>query len=1264
MLNKVIALSAACVAGATLSAEAKGTESRPNVLLLLADDMGYGELGCYGQEIIKTPVLDKLASEGVRFTDFHAGNSVSSASRAVLMTGKHAGVNTIRGNMGHQMPNGATRVALRKDEIVIPEMLREVGYQTAFVGKWHLEDPCDLSTWAFNRGFDFAAQEQWADAPCAGAYTEHVEYINGLQDSLIYDEKKWDCKDEFRTQIAFDYFDRELNPDKPLFLFMSYRAPHAHEWYINNKELYADKGWPETERMHAAKVTLLDKQIGRMLERLDSLGMMENTLVIITSDNGPQNEGHDYEFFNSNGAMKGFKRDMYEGGHRVPCIVYWKGKIESGLVTDYIGSGQDIMATIADAVGIKAPKQTTGQSLLPVLRGEKGPKREASYWEIYDSGFSRQAVRMGDWKAVQYAGIEGIQLFNLREDFGETLDVSAENPDVMRRIAPLFKSMRTENKYFPSTIPDQSKQRFLTTKVRKQTLFNNGWKFSREDNPDFREVEFDDSAWRKLTLPHDWSIEEEFDPNSKSGGNAGFFKEGIGWYRKEFTVDESQKDRMLTVQFDGVFMNSEVWINGVFLGRRPYGYSTFQYDMTKYLNFEKGAKNILAVRVDNSLPKATRWYNGSGIYRNVHLIETNYTHFRNYDGVYITTPVATTERAVVNVDYKIMANYITEEEVANAAKNTFSRVKTPHNCEIKSIIYDEYGREISRTVEAKIINTYDKYVEHTQQVEFKNPKLWSAAEPNLYYLRSEITLDHHIIDEKVTRFGVRELEYNKDRGLLVNGEQVKLKGICMHHDAGSVGAAVPEDILRFRLEKLKEMGCNAIRTSHNPFAPEFYALCDEMGFYVFDEAFDEWRDDWRYNPGENPVGKAQNGYHLYFEQWAETDLVDMIHRDRNHPSVIMYGIGNEIPFNRNPEARFTVRELVSICKREDPTRPVSLGNDSSHFTTFNGVDEELELMGYNYIMRQHPDSLYAANRRIFPDKLFFGSETGGEVPYFLAYRDNDYVLGQFIWTGFDYLGESRVAPKRGSTGGLLDVTGNPHYEGYLFDCLWNDTPQINITACMTKDITIDSMTYKHGVTYMKVANTDPTINYERSWNWERGENMLVSIYNNCDEVELRLNGRSLGRKATDPDKYQVLYELPYTAGTIEAIGYRNRKVVCRDVIKSAGEPKRIDIEVSKRQLKADGQSVSIIEVAFCDAQNVKNPTATNNVQVECSGAVKFIGMDSGDMYFDGIFKSPNRDAHRGRLIIYVQSNGKTGKGVVELKSEGLPTRKIEIDVVR
>ncbi|MDX1284193.1 MAG: sulfatase-like hydrolase/transferase [Draconibacterium sp.] len=434
----------------------KKSKEQPNILLLLADDLGYGELGCYGQKIIKTPVLDSLAGQGMKFTDFYAGNCVCSPSRAVLVTGKSASYSTIRGNNGVFSDDRWMRVALKKDEVTVAELLRDAGYQTGFVGKWHVDDPNDLSTWAYNRGFDFAVQEQWSARFGGIKYDEQMHWINGKQDSVYYHWEEWNCKDEFRTEIAFDYLDK-IDRDKPFFLFMSYRAPHGHEREIGNKEIYAEMDWPANERLHAAKVTLLDKQIGRMLQKLDEMGELDNTLILFSSDNGPHHEGHNHEYFNSNRELHGFKRDLYEGGIRVPMLAYWKGKIEPGTVTNHISGFQDILPTFADAAGIEPPEKTNGISILPLLTGKEQNKHKSLNWEFQHVGWGkklpnggfRQSARIENWKGVRYGINTETELYNLSEDISEKNNLASEHPEIVKQMEKIFKENRSETKGFP-----------------------------------------------------------------------------------------------------------------------------------------------------------------------------------------------------------------------------------------------------------------------------------------------------------------------------------------------------------------------------------------------------------------------------------------------------------------------------------------------------------------------------------------------------------------------------------------------------------------------------------------------------------------------------------------------------------------------------------------------------------------------------------------------------------------------------------------------
>jgi len=426
--------------------------SPPNIVILLADDMGYGELGCYGQQTIKTPHIDKMASEGMRFTQFYAGSPVCAPSRGVLMTGIQVGNLNVRGNYGLVADGSWGRVALKKTEITIGEMLQKAGYQTAFIGKWHLGVPHDVSTWAAGRGFDYAVQEQWGDKAEGGKFDVDDHWVNGRDSVIHYDWKKYDSKDVFRTNLAIDFLNKERNPQKPLFLVMSYRTPHAHEPNLRETERYKNFGWPENERRHASRISMLDEQVQRLLDKLKDMGELENTLVIFTSDNGPQAENHSELFFKSSGGLKGKKRDMYEGGVRVPMIAWWEGKIQPGTTSDHPGIFYDFMPTLAEIAGIEAPAQTDGISFLPELLGKNQKEHAHLYWELQvgpkNEGF-RQALRRDQWKVVHYEKSGLPELYNIEKDLFENSDQAQEQTELLDEINTLMRNQSVPNPHWP-----------------------------------------------------------------------------------------------------------------------------------------------------------------------------------------------------------------------------------------------------------------------------------------------------------------------------------------------------------------------------------------------------------------------------------------------------------------------------------------------------------------------------------------------------------------------------------------------------------------------------------------------------------------------------------------------------------------------------------------------------------------------------------------------------------------------------------------------
>ncbi len=799
--------------------------------------------------------------------------------------------------------------------------------------------------------------------------------------------------------------------------------------------------------------------------------------------------------------------------------------------------------------------------------------------------------------------------------------------------------------------------------VRSKECFNSDWRFTLGDSPIYREVAFDDSEWRELSLPHDWSIEGEYTPDFPAGKNNGFFPEGLGWYRKSFTVAAEDRNKQFVIEFEGVFMNSEVWINGQYLGRRPFGYSTFRYDLTDALKF--GGENVIAVRVDNSNPGADRWYHGSGIYRDVHLLKTNYVHFKHNGGVFVKSPVAEQSRAVVEVDYKVLGTFFTDEEIPLYKRNGWIRTESrwrnepkDHLCTIRSVIYDQQGVEVARVERECNIKNYDVDFETSQSVGFENPNRWSDDNPYLYTLKSEIEYDGVILDDVVTKFGVRKVEFLPGAGLFVNGEEKKLYGVCLHHDAGSLGAAVPAKSIEYRLMKLKEMGCNAVRTAHNPFAPAFYELCDSLGLYVMDEAFDEWTSAWGVNWSENPKGKALNGYNHLYEQWWRTDLKDMIERDRNHPSIIIYGIGNEIPDYRHyHSAGKKAEEMVALCHQIDPTRYVSTGDNGVIRSMEHGVTDKLDIIGVNYIERDYgEDVLYDELQNIYPDKLTFGSEVSKELFYFLAVRDNPNVIGSFIWTGIDYLGETKDLNRRGWNTSLLDLTLTKRAEGALYEVCWSSEPKSFIT---TSQLSASAPPTKE--TFSE-AGEQIVIDGEKLFTWNRteGETIFVIVYSNCEEVELKINGKSQGRKSVGSDSYYAEFETIYKAGKVEAIGYNGGKRVSYDILRSTGEASRIEAKSVWGDIKRDGKDVAIIEVDITDKSGFRVAEATNVVKVDVSGGARLLGIDSPNLFYKGLFTASQRDAMNGKLLVTIQSNGSDVPTVVKLSSEGLNPCELEL----
>jgi beta-galactosidase len=771
----------------------------------------------------------------------------------------------------------------------------------------------------------------------------------------------------------------------------------------------------------------------------------------------------------------------------------------------------------------------------------------------------------------------------------------------------------------------------------KIAAFDFGWLFRLGDFASAAVPAFDDSAWRTVDLPHDWSVEEPF--RAEYGSGNGYAAGGIGWYRKHFRLEPADADKIISIEFEGIYDNSEVWINGHFVGRRPYGYSSFDYEMTPLLKFGE-ADNVVAVRVDHSRFADSRWYTGSGIYRHVRIRVSDKLRIAPR-GVFISAPEAGEERAAVRV----------ETLVENRSEQALA-------FELRAGIEDAPGRIVGTASKKESLGPGAKKA-ILQEIVLDRPGLWAPESPILYVLHSRLLADSTSVDEVETSFGIRSLSFDPDQGLILNGKGLKMKGVCLHHDAGALGAAVPEKVLERRLRLLKELGVNAVRTSHNPPAPELLVLCDRLGLLVQEEAFDE------FTPGKNKWVSGWNaglpsrfGYAEDFALWSVRDIRDMVLRDRNHPCVIMWSIGNEIdypndPFSHpvlgtgykpeNPQAANLVmwaRPLVEAVKSLDPTRPVTAALAHIPMSDAVGLTGLLDLVGYNY---QEPR--YAEDHKAHPGRVIYGSENGHQLSAWAAVRDNPYVAGQFLWTGVDYLGEAGPWPNRASGFGLLDLCGFKKPLAWFRRSLWLDEPMIYLCAA-------------------NPGAPGPGGAFpEEHWNWPEESRMRLICYTNCDSAEFILNGRKIAVKhSSEAVEGALELEIPYEPGVVMAVGRKHNKDVCEFSLRTAGPARRIELVPDSTQIAADGKDLTHLEFRIVDKDGVRVPDSASELTFAVEGPGRIIGIDNGDLNDVDNPKDRVHRAFKGRGLAYLQSLADQ-PGIIELKitSPGLEPAVVRIE---
>jgi beta-galactosidase len=772
----------------------------------------------------------------------------------------------------------------------------------------------------------------------------------------------------------------------------------------------------------------------------------------------------------------------------------------------------------------------------------------------------------------------------------------------------------------------------IHAQVRSIVNFNNDWKFYLGNDSTASNENFNDNNWRTLNLPHDWSIEGNFSKENPATTQGGALPGGIGWYRKTFSITATSKNKNISIEFDGVYKNSEVWINGHYLGKRPNGYISFQYDLTPYLKFGK-EKNSIAVKVDNSLQPNSRWYSGSGIYRDVALHIYSKNHFVK-NGIFVTTQTADEKIATVNVKANIVFN-------SYQIHNYKITVQSPTGV----IVYSASKKINVETSKPNLIFTIER------------PKLWDIDNPNLYAIKFELfNYGNILVDNVSTTFGIRSIHFDREKGFFLNNKYVKIKGVCMHHDLGALGSAFNSSAAERQLRILKKMGCNAIRTAHNPPAPAFLDLCDKMGFLVMDEAFDIWQKK-----------KNKFDYALDFAAWHKKDLQDLILRDRNHPSVFMWSIGNEIREQFDSTGIALTKELVDIVKRFDNTRPITSALTETD-TTKNFIYQAnaLDVLGWNY-----NDKNYANVLKKYPNQIFIASETNSAIAtrghydmpsdsvrvwpakgkkeieningdWTVSAYDNvkagwgstheetwkiikkyDFLSGMFVWTGFDYLGEPTPYPwpARSSYFGIVDVAGFPKDSYYMYQSEWTTKPVLHI--------------FPH-------------------WNWETGKVVDVwAYYNNADEVELFLNGKSLGTRKKIDDDLHVMWRVLFEAGTLKAISKKDGKIILQKEIKTAGAPYKIELIGDKQNKNTDSDALTFITATIVDKEGNLVPYANNLIEFSISGNASIVATDNGYQADTTTFLSPKRQAWKGMALAIIKLPTKKSNSTLMAKSEGL-----------
>lgn len=802
-------------------------------------------------------------------------------------------------------------------------------------------------------------------------------------------------------------------------------------------------------------------------------------------------------------------------------------------------------------------------------------------------------------------------------------------------------------------------------------LINHSWKFSLSDNPESKTKGYNDSDWKNVNLPHDWSVKGQLSPTLASA--TGYLPGGIGWYRKTINIPQNKQGEKVYLYFEGVYNRSEVFVNGQSVGKRPNGYISFMYDVTPYIEY--GKDNTIAVRVDHSKSADSRWYTGSGIYRNVWLVYANPIHIAQW-GVY-AYPEIDKGNAALNIEVEV--------ENSTSANSALTIINELLSLDNKPVAKNTNKISVQANQKGKL----------TTSLNVKNPLLWNLDNPNLYKLKTTILKDGKVVDTATTYTGFRSLTFDSNKGFALNGEWMKVKGVCIHHDAGVLGAAVPKEVWKRRLLTLKEIGVNAIRTSHNPQAPDLYSLCDELGLLVLNEAYDEWEFPKRkWLEGWNVGTPGFQGNYDFFEEWGEKDLADLVRRDRNHISIFAWSVGNEVDYPNDPyshpvldggrETGFTqaifggykkdapdamhlgdiAKRLVKVVKEYDKSRPTTAGLAGVAMSNETEYPGALDIAGYNYT-----ESMYATDHNKYPNRVIYGSENRHDLEAWLAVKNNEYIFGQFLWTGIDYLGESGRWPSRGFYSGLLDFGGFIKPRGYFRQSLWSNKPMAYLGTYPTpgkgsrsqmKDVWSQLDTENEGRNYEERV---PSMDAWPIWNYQEGQSIRVVCYTNTAKARLLLDGNEVGQTKDYDEKTGIIYwDIPYKAGKLEVTGMdSNGNETARYAIQSSKQPYaltvvRTDNEISKN----DGLAQIIIQVV--DENGIPVMLSDNEITCRINGPARLLGLEASNNEDMSDYTDNKHRTYHGHILAYIQATGNAGQAKISFSSPWLQAVETVIDI--